>query len=521
MQGGGSSARKIEQALAALAVAAVIAAGVTLRLWNVTNQPLWLDEAYSAYAAARNFGFLWNVVPTYETHPPFYYSMVRLWTLAFGDSLVALRALGILCGMAAIFAAAFAMRAIARLLELPRSATLIAMACAMMLVALSPMPLELSRMVRPYAPMMLVYALAIATLFTLARRLRDGDGLGNRHFIAWLILLALMLWLHNLGILFAGTLGLAFLILCVRREWRKPDWIWFFAGHLVVGLVWLPAILIIADQAPGWIQSTWLTFSPHLIPYQVGVLLVGNQALSWISGAALVMIAAWRLQTIRDGNRTLIALILLSTLPAMLSIAISATITPVFHLRIMVPISIASALLIALGAALTRGVGRLLAGLAIVIILTQMGLSGVNMRKRAPPEDWYGVVHWIESRIRPGDLVLTYPNEGSLPFDRAVGDLGLDLPSTPIPVAVPAIDVGGWYPTGSRGVVSLPRDRLRAIARSAPVAAAPTVWLIRMGPWAYDKGDVFLQELGHGRVRVAHTQMGVIVLDGLRRANVK
>ncbi|MGE0773440.1 MAG: hypothetical protein AB7G25_09445 [Sphingomonadaceae bacterium] len=521
MQGGSGSARKIEQALAALAVAAVIAAGVILRLWNVPHQPLWLDEAYSAYAAARNFDFLWNVVPTYETHPPFYYSMVRVWTLAFGDSLVALRALGIICGIAAIFAAAFAMQAIARLLDLPRSVTLIAMACAMMLVALSPMPLELSRMVRPYAPMMLVYALAIGTLFTLARRLREGDRLGNRHFIAWLILLALMLWLHNMGILFAGTLGLAFLILCMGRGWRKPDWIWFFAGHLTVGLIWLPAILIMADQAPGWIKSTWLRFSPDLIPYQIGVLLVGNQAMSWLSGAGLALFATWRLARMLEGLRTFASLLLLATLPAALSIAISATITPVFIIRIMAPISIASALLIALGAGLSRGVGRVLAGVAIVIILTQMGLSGVNTRKRAPPEDWYGVVHWIESRMRPGDLVLTYPNEGSLPFDRAVGDLGLNLPSTPIPVAVPAIDVGGWYPTGSRGVVSLPRDRLRAIARSAPVAAAPTVWLIRMGPWAYDKGDVFLQELGHGRVRVAHTQMGVIVLDGLRRADVK
>ena len=83
-------------------VGAVLVAGFALRLWHIAAEPLWLDEAYSAYAAGHGFGFLWHVVPRYETHPPFYYSLLRVWTLAFGDSLTALRALGVLAGLATV-----------------------------------------------------------------------------------------------------------------------------------------------------------------------------------------------------------------------------------------------------------------------------------------------------------------------------------------------------------------------------------------------------------------------------------
>ena len=159
------------------------------------------------------------------------------------------------------------------------------------------------------------------------------------------------------------------------------------------------------------------------------------------------------------------------------------------------------------------------AGLAILLLLlATMAATDIANRRAGPPQNWYGAVRWLATGYRPGDLVLAYPNEGALPFDRAVRDLGLVLPSRPIPTPVPSIGVGGWYPTGSRGVVSLPQRRLRAIARSPGVAAAPTVWLLRLGPWAYDKGDLFLRELSAGRRRVGRFRSGAIDIVGLRQA---
>jgi hypothetical protein len=116
-------------------------------------------------------------------------------------------------------------------------------------------------------------------------------------------------------------------------------------------------------------------------------------------------------------------------------------------------------------------------------------------------------------------MLFAYPNEGALPFDRAVQDYGLSMPSRPIPTAVPSLNPppGSWYVSGSRGVPSLDRAHLRMIAEEPATQAVPTIWLLRLGPWAYDKGDVFLEEVSKGRTEVGRFKDGAIEIVGLRR----
>src|SRR4051812_23952377 len=62
--------------------AAITVLALALRLINLGGRPLWLDEAFSAWFADRSFNYLWTVLPTYEAHPPFYYSLLKLWRSA-------------------------------------------------------------------------------------------------------------------------------------------------------------------------------------------------------------------------------------------------------------------------------------------------------------------------------------------------------------------------------------------------------------------------------------------------------
>ena len=39
---------------------------------------------------------------------------------------------------------------------------------------------------------------------------------------------------------------------------RKADWLWLAGGGAIVLLIWLPALLILLDQAPMWVKATWL-----------------------------------------------------------------------------------------------------------------------------------------------------------------------------------------------------------------------------------------------------------------------
>ena len=500
-----------------LALVAALA-GVTLRLWHVAAEPLWLDEAYSAYAAAKGFDFLWTIVPLYETHPPFYYSLLRVWTLPFGDGLVALRALGLACGIATLPAAAFAAREIGRYLGIDARRQGLLIALAVILAAFAPMLIEMARQVRPYPVMILVVACQTGMLFRLGRT----GHLTRPAYAGYLALFALTLWLHNLGVLYGAATGLAFLLLAFRRDWSRADWIAFFGGHALVALVWAPAILILADQAPTWMRSTWLVFNWRLLDWGMGALwavpLRGGQA----AAGVLVVLALVGLARLGKGWRAAGALLLLAILPVALAVAISMTLSPVFIPRTMTGVTVPACLLIALGVVLCDPRLRIVSVGALLFLLVQMVTYDVDSRQTGTRYDWYGAVNWVAKRFGPGDQVFAYPNEGALPFRLAVRDLKRTLPTRPIPTDMPTLDggPGAWNPTGSRGVFSLPRARLETIAAAPDTRAVPTVWLLRLGPWAYDKGDNFLHALQRDRVEVGRFRSGPIDIVGLRRKDL-
>src|SRR5690606_37275546 len=148
------------------------------------------------------------------------------------------------------------------------------------------------------------------------------------------------------------------------------------------------------------------------------------------------------------------ALLILALLPVGVSLIVSAQITPVFIIRTMTALAVPALLLMALGIGWGwRRFGWLLPTGALAGML--VGQVGIDIESRGHVRrDWYDAVAWLAPRFRPGDVVLAYPNEGALPFDRAVRDRGLAMPSRPIPTAIPSLDPppGSWYVSGSRGV---------------------------------------------------------------------
>jgi mannosyltransferase len=510
----------------ALLLAAALIAGFALwtRMWNIWAEPMWLDEGYSAYAAAKGWDFLWTVVPRYETHPPFYYSLLHAWTLVAGDGLVAHRLLGVLCGMATLLVAALAARRLARIAGVEAAPALPPIALATTaLVAASPVLIWMTREIRPYPLMILAYAGATLALLAIAERRAAGLPLAGRAFAAWLGCGLAMLWLHNLGPLYAGAMGLALLCVVRVRTMGRADWLWFVGGHLLAIALWLPALFILLDQAPEWVKATWLKFSTVDLWRRATFMFTGPHDDIRAAGAILALLGGAVLWRARQRG-LLAALLILALLPVGVSLVVSHYITPVFIIRTMTALAIPALLLMGLGIGWSldgegwRRLGRLLPGAALIWVLVGQVVIDIEMRGHVR-RDWYRTVEWLAPRFRPGDVLFAYPNEGALPFDRAVRDYGLAMPSRPIPTEVPSLNPppGSWYVSGSRGVPSLDRAQLRAIAREPATRAVPTIWLLRLGPWAYDKGDVFLDELSKGRTEVGRFKDGAIDIVGLRR----
>ncbi|MES2497715.1 MAG: glycosyltransferase family 39 protein [Pseudomonadota bacterium] len=515
------TASKLSRPVLYLAAALIAGFALWTRVWNIWAEPMWLDEAYSAYAASKGWDFLWTVVPRYETHPPFYYSVLRGWTLIAGDGLVAHRLLGVVCGMALLPVAALAALRLARIAGADGARVAIA---ATALVAASPVLIWMTREIRPYPLMILAYAGATLALLAIAERRAAGRPLAGRAFAGWLACGLLMLWLHNLGPLYAAAMGLALLCVVRVRTMTREDWLWFVGGHLLAIALWLPALFILLDQAPEWVKATWLRFSTVDLWRRATYMFTGPRDDIRAAAAILALCGGAVLWRARQGG-LLAALLILALLPVAVSLIVSETITPVFIIRTMTALATPALLLMALGigwglrGAGWRRFGRWLPVAALIWMLVGQVVMDVETRRHVK-RDWYRTVEWLAPRYRPGDVVFAYPNEGALPFDLAVRDYRLRMESRPIPTAIPSLTPppGSWYVSGSRGVPSLDRAHLRAIAEDPTTRAVPTIWLLRVGPWAYDKGDVFLEELAKGRVEVGRFRDGAITIVGLRKA---
>lgn len=71
--------------------AALFVAGLALLLIGITHEGLWLDEAYSAAMASHPFAEIWRLAGQSDNHPPLYYFLLRIFVLAWGDSVFVLR----------------------------------------------------------------------------------------------------------------------------------------------------------------------------------------------------------------------------------------------------------------------------------------------------------------------------------------------------------------------------------------------------------------------------------------------
>lgn len=499
-----------------LALLALI--GLAVRAWHIGAEPLWLDEAYSAYAADHNWSFLFHVVPQYETHPPFYYSLLHLWVSAFGDGLLSLRMPGLLAGLAAPLVMLLAAREAADWIGWDAARRERLYLAAFGLGCVSNAMVEMTRQVRPYPLMILAYAGALALMLRLARLRVEGRPLVGRAFAGYFLLLEAILWLHNLGPLYGLALTLALAVALLGQGQRRADLGWLIAAHILAGLLYLPGLAILRDQAPTWVSHTWLQFKldqgffDHLTTLY--------SAPGWPGFFLFLLLGLAILYLARANRERRLAgiLLILALVPVVLAAAISLAIAPVFITRTMTPVAVPALLLLAVGAAAWTDTKKLLGVGAAVILGASMLAADVQARMAGPMQDWYRTLNWLKPRFQPGDQIFAYPNEGALPFQYALRDKGLDYPVRPIPSAVPSLGIpGGWHPTGSRGVTSLPRDQLRAIAQAPETKAVPTIWLLRLGAKTYDPGDMFLQELHRDRYIVRSWQDGPIDIIGLRK----
>ncbi len=262
----------------------VLALGAGLRLYHLTDRSIWFDEAFSWRMIQYPLGEMLHRIAL-DNSPPLYFVLLKYWSACFGDSLLALRSLSVVMGVASILAMFLFVRAASTLggrddcgerADGSRGAEPALFAA--MLVAISALQIRWSWDVRPYA---LGGALAILSSWALFRALHAGRD-SRRWWYAYAVLAVLFAYTHYFALL--GIAAQAAFVLYVllraaggsiREAFRAPSAHRAAMAFGLVGLCWLPWLPFFLRQvsqvrAEFWIHPFQRWDLAHLV-YQMFV----------------------------------------------------------------------------------------------------------------------------------------------------------------------------------------------------------------------------------------------------------
>jgi hypothetical protein len=464
--------------------AVICLVALLVRLPTLASRSLWLDEAYSVWFSGVPLAELWSKVPLYETHPPFYYTLLKGWRLLAGSSEAGVRSLSVLASVGTVFFMSVAARA-ARLGALAERVGLL----SALFLALNAGNVQFAQDARPYALQTLAATVAIFCSFMLLAESRAG---ASRRAWGWAAGLAvsagLTLWLHNTGIFIALGIwaGLACALLLQAPGHRRAQLLLIGAAGLGALLVWLPFLPMFIKQGEGVGQlAFWIKFTPSGLP-SAWVLAAGGKALKGPAAVlGLVGIAyLWRRQRVLACHLLLVLLLAPLTMAAY-----SYFVKPIFLSRLFEWLAPLMMALMALGAFALRPPLRTMA-----VVLTLAASSWATYRYFDKiMENWHEMVTMITTRYQAGDLVLAFPNEVQPSIDYYLGRTRAPVEVIYLPRPFPAPGMARRY-VGNLGAPAVDASDVERVRAMLP--RYRRVWLIERRADLYDPEKTVSAEVG-------------------------
>jgi 4-amino-4-deoxy-L-arabinose transferase-like glycosyltransferase len=217
---------------------AILAVGLTLRLWNIHERSVWTDEGHSMAFVHAPLGEM-NRFLALDDHPPLYYWLLRLW-LAPGGNVAWARIFSALCSAAALPLAYVMGRRLSGL----RAGGLIAMA----LLAVSPHAIYYGQELRMYGLQSLFVAgMMVAALAAFRRpgpeRLAAATTLGvlacYTHYFSGIFMVGFMAagpWTRRKDESGAGPAVVRTALLALLSVVLYMPWLYTGMGHTLANL---------------------------------------------------------------------------------------------------------------------------------------------------------------------------------------------------------------------------------------------------------------------------------------------
>lgn len=359
-----------------------VAAFTVISLWTITKSSIWFDEAFSSYLIRFNF---WDIAKYTSTdvHPPLYYWVLKLWSLIFGNTDLALRSMSVMFGGVAVI---FGYLLTHRLFN--KNAARI----SLIFMVLSPMVVRYSQEMRMYT---MVAAIALAATYTLTFAINSKK---RTPWIVYGILVSLGMWTHY----FSALIWITHWIWradIIRRTTKKSKFIktffsrgWILAHVVAIGLYvpWLPLLMtqIMIIQVGGfWIPAvtpdTVINFLTNAFYYQQASEITGWLALGFMATLVLMLWLAFKVYKMQNeqDRQSYRLIMMLAFVPLVLLLLTSMPpLRPSFVDRYLIPSTFFIYLFIGLTLALSSKIIKTkLRAVAIIIVALSMTIGIANV----------------------------------------------------------------------------------------------------------------------------------------------
>ncbi len=362
---------------ALLALVAVVAVlwGRAIGTWY------WLDEGISVGVASHRFADI-PALLRQDGAPPLYYLLLHVWMSLFGPSEVSTHALSLIFGVAVVPAALWAGWSL-----FGRRTGWI---CAV-LAALSPFVAFFATETRMYSLVVLLSLLATATFV-------HGFVFGRRRYLpAFVVVLALLMYAHNWGLLVAvGTAAALVPCFALSRDRRRllVDGTLAFGAVGLLYLPWLPTLLYQRSQD----LQPWAS-KPVLLEMRIELTnaLGGPDALVALglgTAAGLMVVLRW------PWGRKALAITAIAIVPVV--VLVGGWGSSIFAYRYLA--AVVGPLLLLLAAGLARGGRAALAALWVAAFFTlPIGTKGPAYTK----SNAKAVAEEVGPQLQANDLVIS------------------------------------------------------------------------------------------------------------------
>jgi uncharacterized membrane protein len=393
-------------------------AALLLRLYDLGEESLWLDEISSATRAQWSMGELIRTITSIGMKP-LHEIMLHYWIKLFGSSEFSVRFPSAVFGVACVFL----LYRVGALMFNKRTALLSAL-----LVSLSSFHLYYSQEARPYA------LLAMLTLFSMYFFLRLIREQRLVLLVGYITTSSLMLYCHPYGLFLIIAQNVYVVttwftpLASIRLNWKQ--WILLQFVLCLTFMPWLKFAIMTACRIqtnPTCLPVPAVSDMLHVLKIYSGdstvlcILFIGLSLLSLkirlvntgIKQTESCGRLTFWIDTAELNNIYLLSVWLL--IPILVPFVISRISSPIFNDRYTIGASFSFYLFISRGIDNISGRYVRLAVTGIVVVLTLVAL--LPTYGRVDKERWREVAAYVETHAQPGDLVLFQARFCQVSFD--------------------------------------------------------------------------------------------------------